>query len=233
MDVRPNHDSSTKSNHDSSTKPNQDSTGGKASRTIPQFKSGTVQQASAAQLIPPAIASKLSHISKVYGLPFDLAQVSLQTVTPENIQVMRAVVDLLVSNSKLLPDLMKLTNQLLKADIKLAEFHKNLTNAAVKHQTKLDKVTADIWLKMAGYGAKSTKLEHRTNVRTELIKKRSDAYANYYQDSVYGAESAVIDAEYDVLASNQKILSESKSQRLQTAQERKQKLQEYINSAYA
>ena len=129
MDVRVNQDSSTNSSQDSST-------GVKNSRTIPQFKSGTVQQASAAQLIPPAIASKLSHISKVYGLPFDLAQVSLQITTPENIQGMRSLVDLLVSNSKLLPELMKLTNQLLKADIKLAEFHKNLTSAAAKHQTK-------------------------------------------------------------------------------------------------
>lgn len=225
MDVRPNQDSST-ANQDSST-------AFKTSRTIPQFKSGTLQQASAAQLIPPAIASKLSHISKVYGLPFDLAQVSLQTVTSENIQVMRAVVDLLVSNSKLLPELMKLTNQLLKADIKLAEFHKNLTNAAVKHQTKLDKVTADIWLKMANYGAKAAKLEYRTNVRTELIEKRSQAYANYYQDSVYGNESAVIDAEYQILASDSKILAESKTQKLEKAQERKQKLQQYVDSAYA
>lgn len=225
MDVRPNQDSSTKFNQDSST-------GVKTSRTISQFKSGIVQQASAAQLIPPAIATKLSQISKVYGLPFDLAQVSLQTVTPENIQGMRSLVDLLVSNSKLLPELMKLTNQLLKADIKLAEFHKNLTKSAAKHQTKLDKVTADIWLQMANYGAKAAKLEYRTNTRTALIEKRDQARANYYQQSVYGNESALIDAEYQILASDSKILSESKIQKMQNAQERKQKLQEYVNSAY-
>ena len=225
MDVRRNQDSSTNFNQDSST-------GVKNSWTIPQFKSGTVQQASAAQLIPPAIASKLSHISKVYGLPFDLAQVSLETTTPENIQGMRSLVDLLVSNSKLLPELMKLTNQLLKADIKLAEFHKNLTSAAAKHQTKLDKVTADIWLRMANYGAKAAKLEYRTNTRTALIEKRDQARANYYQESVYGNESAVIDAEYQILASDSKILSESKTQKMQKAQERKQKLQQYVDSAY-
>ena len=207
MDVRVNQDSSTNSSQDSST-------GVKNSRTIPQFKSGTVQQASAAQLIPPAIASKLSHISKVYGLPFDLAQVSLQITTPENIQGMRSLVDLLVSNSKLLPELMKLTNQLLKADIKLAEFHKNLTSAA------------------ANYGAKAAKLEYRTNTRTALIEKRDQARAKYYQESVYGNESAVIDAEYQILASDSKILSESKTQKMQKAQERKQKLQQYVDSAY-
>lgn len=196
------------------------------------FKTGVVQQASAKLMIPPAFASKLSHISQVYGLPLDLANIGLDSATPENIKAMRGVVDLLSANSQLLPELMKLTNQLLKADIKLAEFHKNLTNAAVKHQVKMDKTTADIWLKMAGYAAKSSKLEHRTNVRTQLIEKRANAYANYYQDSVYGAESAVIDAEYDLLASNQRILSESKTQRLEKAQERKHKLQEYVNSAY-
>lgn len=196
------------------------------------FKTGAVQQASAKSLIPPAFAAKLSHISQVYGLPLDLSSVGLDQATPENIKAMRGVIDLLSANSKLLPELMKLTNQLLKADIKLAEFHKQLTNSAVKHQVKLDKTTSDIWLKMAGYAAKSTKLEHRTNVRTALIEKRSQAYANYYQDSVYGAESAVIDAEYEVLASNQKILSESKTQRLQNAQERKQKLQQYVDGAY-
>lgn len=196
------------------------------------FKAGAVQQASAKLLIPPAFAAKLSHISQVYGLPLDLSNIGLDSSTPENVKAMRQVVDLLTANSKLLPELMKLTNQLLKADIKLGEFHKNLTNAAVKHQCKLDKTTADIWLKMAGYAAKSSKLEHRTNVRTELIEKRSQAYANYYQDSVYGAESAVIDAEYQVMASNQKILSESKVQKLEKAQERKQKLQEYVNQAY-
>jgi hypothetical protein len=195
------------------------------------FKAGAVQQASA-KSIPPAFAAKLSHISQVYGLPLDLSNIGLDSSTPENVKAMRQVVHLLTANSKLLPELMKLTNQLLKADIKLAEFHKNLTNAAVKHQCKLDKTTADIWLKMAGYAAKASKLEHRTNVRTELIEKRSQAYANYYQDSVYGAESAVIDAEYQVMASNQKILSESKVQKLEKAQERKQKLQEYVNQAY-
>jgi hypothetical protein len=66
---------------------------------------------------------------------------AFNALTPENIQGMRSLVDLLVSNSKLLPELMKLTNQLLKADIKLAEFHKNLTKSAAKHQTKLDKTT--------------------------------------------------------------------------------------------
>lgn len=198
----------------------------------PRFKAGTVQQASASLMIPPAIAAKLSHISKVYNLPIDLSQISLADATPDNIKALRQITDLLTTNSKLLPELMKLTSQLLKADIKLAEFHKNLTRAAIKHQTKLDKATADIWLMMSGYGSKASKLEHRTNTRTALIEKRDVAYSNYYANSVYGAESAVIDVEYELAASNQKILSESKVSKLEARQERKQKLTDYLDSAF-
>ena len=93
-----------------------------------------------------------------------------------------------------------------------------------------NKATADIWLSMAGYGAK---LEHRTNVRESLISKRAEAYAEYYQGSVYGAESKIIDVEYEIAASNRQILADSKQQKMESNQSRKQKLAEYINSAFA
>jgi len=197
-----------------------------------KFKAGQVQQASAKLMLPPAIQGKLSAISKAYGLPIDLSQISLQSATPENIKALRNITELLTANSKLLPELMKLTAKLLKSDIKLAEFHVNLTKCAAKHQTKLDKATADIWLTMAGYGAKSTKLEHRTNVRERLISQRTEAYSEYYQNSVYGTESKIIDAEYQIAASNRQILADGKQQKMESAQSRKQKLQEYINSAF-
>ncbi len=197
-----------------------------------KFKAGQVQQASAKLMLPPAIQGKLSAISKVYGLPFDLSAIGLETATPENIKALRNITELLTANSKLLPELMKLTAKLLKSDIKLAEFHVNLTKCAVKHQTKLDKATADIWLTMAGYGAKSTKLEHRTNVRETLINQRTEAYGEYYQNSVYGTESKIIDVEYQIAASNRQILADGKQQKMESTQSRKQKLQEYINSAF-
>lgn len=198
-----------------------------------KFKAGQIKQASAAQMIPPAIAQKLSHLSQVYGLPVDLGQISLQDANPENIKAIRKISDLMASNSKLLPELIKLTSQLLRADIKLAEFHKNLTKAALKHQEKIDKETAEIFIAMARGGAKATKLEHRTNVRNQLIDKRTQAYANYYQNSVFGAESQIIDAEYQVLASNAKILGESKQKKIVINADRKQKLREYVDSAFA
>lgn len=204
-----------------------------SNNNVNKFKAGQIKQASAAQMIPPAIASKLSHLSQVYGLPIDLGQVSLQDATPENIKAIRKISDLMASNSKLLPELMKLTSQLLRADIKLAEFHKNLTKAALKHQEKIDRETAEIFIAMARGGAKATKLEHRTNVRNQLIEKRTQAYGNYYQNSVFGAESEIIDAEYQVLSSNQKILKESKQQRIELNQERRQKLREFVDSAYS
>lgn len=85
---------------------------------------------------------------------------------------------------------------------------------------------------MAGYGAKSSKLEHRTNTRTAIIEKRDNAYADYYQDSVYGAESKIIDAEYSIASSNRAILAESKTQKMGTINERKQKLKAYVDSAF-
>ncbi|MBG1259644.1 hypothetical protein [Nostoc commune] len=139
---------------------------------------------------------------------------------------------MLSSNSKLLPELIKLTAQLLKADIKLAEFHKNLTKAALKHQERIDQETAEIFIAMARGGGKATKLEHRTNVRNSLIEQRTAAYTNYYQDSVFGSESQIIDVEYQLLASNQKILSESKQAKMEFSNERKQKLKAFVDSAF-
>ncbi|MFM6134925.1 MAG: hypothetical protein ACKPCP_12310 [Sphaerospermopsis kisseleviana] len=197
-----------------------------------KFKAGTVQQASSKLMLPPAVQGKLSAISKAYGLPIDLAAISLQDANPENIKALRNITELLTANSKMLPELMKLTAKLLRADIKLAEFHYSLTKASIKHQEKIDKATADIWLAMSGYGAKASKLEHRTNVRDQLIQQRTEAYGEYYQNSVYGQESKIIDVEYQIAASNKQILTESKQKRMENTQERKQKLQAYIDGAF-
>lgn len=196
------------------------------------FKAGTVQQASAALMIPPEVSSKLSNLSKVYGLPLDISQISLQNCTPANIKSVRQITDLMASNSKLLPEMLKLIKQLLNAEIKLAEFHKKLTKAAVKHQESIDKSTADIFLMMAGYRAKSSKLEHRVNTRDKLMDKRTQAYEKYYQNSVYGDAAQVIDTEYEIAASNSKILAESKTQRIKFNAEQRQKAQEYISQAF-
>ena len=153
-------------------------------------------------------------------------------VTPENINATRKIVEMLEQNSKLLPELMQLASKLLKSEIKLAEFHKNLTKAAIKHQEKIDQETAEIFLMMTGYYAKAGKLEHRTNTRNQLIQKRAEAYEQYYQDSVFGNESRVIDAEFQVMASNNKILAESKTKRVQMTAQRRQELKAYVDSAY-
>ncbi len=200
--------------------------------TKAKFKAGVVKQASASVIIPPAHAAKLSHLSKVYGLPVDLGQVSLNDANPENIKATRKITEMLTNNSKLLPEMMKLVNQLLKADIKLAQFHKNLTKAAIKHQEKIDKETAEIFLAMAGYGAKAAKLEHRTNTRNKLIDKRTEAHKKLYEDSIFGNESRVIDVEFEVMASNNKILTESKTKRIEFNASRKKAAQEYINKAF-
>ncbi|MHC5826296.1 MAG: hypothetical protein ACYT04_63175, partial [Nostoc sp.] len=102
----------------------------------------------------------------------------------------------------------------------------------LKHQERIDQETAEIFIAMARGGGKATKLEHRTNVRNSLIEQRTAAYASYYQDSVFGSESQIIDVEYQLLASNQKILSESKQAKAEFNNEIKQKLKAFVDSAF-
>ena len=197
-----------------------------------KFKAGVVQTADAKLMLPPAIQGKLSALGQKYGLPFDLSNVGLDGKMAENIKAIRTIADMAEAESKLLPEMIKLIRKLFKAEIKLAQFHKLVTKASIKHQEKLDKQTADIFLAMAGYQAKSTKLEHRTNVRNSLKQKRTEAYGNHYQNSVYGAESQIIDVEFELLESNRKILTDSKLEKSRLGTERKQRIQEYVRSAY-
>jgi hypothetical protein len=196
------------------------------------FKAGVAQTADAKLILPPAVQTKLTALTAKYGISFDLSNIGLDGKMAENVKALRAITDMVTGDSKLLPEMLKLIRQLLKAEIKLAQFHRGVTTAAIKHQEKLDKYTADIFLKMAGYGAKSVKLEHRTNLRNQLKEKRAEKYTQYYSDSVYGSESELIDVEYEVLASNQKILSEGKAERLKLDAGRKRKIAEYVQSAY-
>lgn len=196
------------------------------------YKSGQITRPSAKLMLPPAIQTKLSAITQEYGLPIDLSNVSLVGDMPSQIKAMRQIVEMVEGNSKLLPELMKLIKRLLKAEVKLAQFHKLTVKAALKHQEKIDKHTADIFLQMAGYGAKASKREHRTNVRNQLIEKRTQVYADYYQNTVYGEESKIIDVEAEVMASNKKVLGESKAQEVKFNAERKKKVAEYVQSAF-
>lgn len=204
------------------------------------FKTGVVHQASAAQMIPPVIAQRFKVLAANYGLELDLGNVSLADVTPDAIKAFRAKIELLAANAKLLPELMKLTKKLINADIQLAEFHRDLVKVSNEHQIKLDKATADIWLSMAGYGSKSGKLEHRTNVRSQLTQKQDELYSQYYQDSVYGKELQILDTQFKIKTSNQQILAAGRTQKMElngqsfeARQKRKQELDAYIASATA
>lgn len=201
-------------------------------KEITQYKAGLVTTADAKLMLPPAIQTKLSTITAKYGLPIDLSNISLDGDMASQIKALRKIVGMVEGNSKLLPELMKLIKRLFKAEIKLAQFHKLTVKAALRHQEKIDKQTADIFLMMAGYQQKSSKREHRTNVRNQIIEKRTQAYSDYYQNTVYGEESKIIDVEFETLASNKKILTESKAQQLKFNGERRQKVQEYVDSAF-
>lgn len=197
-----------------------------------KFKTGTVPHASGRLIIPPALQQTLTVIGEKYGLNFDLNELALDGTLAEKVKALRKIVEFAQADGKLLPEMMKLIKSLLKSELKLAEFHKKLCKEAIRFNQVIDKQTADIFLAMAGYKAKSAKLEHRTNLRAQLKEKRTTAYTNYYSDSVFEEESKLIDVEYEVLASNRKILSEGKQERIKLDAERKQKMTQYVQSAY-
>ncbi|GET43164.1 hypothetical protein [Microseira wollei] len=148
-----------------------------------------------------------------------------------NVKAIRKIADMVEGDSKLLPEMFKQIRRLMRGEIKLAQFHKLLVKAAINHQEKLDEETADIFLAMAGYKAYSTKLEHRTNVRNQLKEKRTAALVNYYDKSVYGYESQLIDIEFEVLESNQKILVDGKTKRINFNSKRQPDIAADIQSA--
>jgi len=204
-----------------------------SSEPVRKFAAGTVLTANASDMLPEFVQFKLKAITTKYGVPFDLSNIGINGDMPGQVKALRKIVEMVEGNSKLLPEMLKLIKRLLNAEIKLAQFHRGCVTASLKHQEKLDKFTADIFLKMSGYGAKATKLEHRTNVRNELKQKRTEAYSGYYQTTVYGEESKIIDAEFEVLESNKKILSASKTKVANFNTERKQKINKYVESAFA
>lgn len=202
-------------------------------KTENKFKVGTINTADAKLILPPAIQTKLAALTTKYNIPFALDNIGLDGKMAENIKALRTITDMIEGDSKLLPEMLKLIKKLMKSEISLAKFHRGCVTASIQHQEKLDKVTADIFLKMAGYQAKSAKQEHRTNTRNQLKEKRTKAYEDYYQNTVYADEAAIIDVEFETLASNKRILSESQTQRIKFDAERKQKVAEYVNSAFA
>lgn len=214
-----------------SVKDEQKSTPSGSSNSV-KYKAGLVNTADAKLILPPAVQTKLSALTAKYGISFDLSNVALDGKMADNVKALRKIVDMIEGDSKLLPEMLKLIKKLMKAEISLAKFHRGCVTASVKHQEKLDKVTSDIFLKMAGYGQKASKREHRTNVRSQIIEKRTQAYQDYYQNTVYGEESRIIDVEFETLASNKKILGDSKTQQVKFNAERKQKVNEYVQSAF-
>jgi hypothetical protein len=210
----------------------------KKPETLPQsspdtrYKAGIIQTADAKLLLPPAIQTKLSALTAKYGIPFDLSNIGLDGKMAENIKALRTIVDMVEGDSKLLPEMLKLVKKLMKSEIKLAQYHRGVVSASIHHQKKIDKYTADIFLKMAGYQADSKKREHRTNVRNQIKEKRTQAYIDYYQNSVFGNESQLIDTEFERLASDNKILTESKTSRIEFNSERKNKINQYVDSAF-
>ncbi len=196
-----------------------------------QFKTGK-HMVSSADMLPAPVRARLSALSQAYGLPLDLGNISLADSNPENVKAIRVISDMARANSKLLPEMLRLVAQLQRSDIKQSEFLVKLNSAAIAHGEKIDSATAQIFSRFAQSTAKSSKLEHRVNLRNQLLEQRNNAYQQYYSQSVYGSESQLIDVEYQLKSQDAQILADSKKLRLRSASERKQRLQQYLDSAY-
>lgn len=204
---------------------------GKGAITSTKFKANAHQTASA-DMLPSPVRARLSALSQSFGLPVDLGNISLSDANPDNIKALRALADMAKGNSKLLPELLKLSKSLMQADIKQADFMVKLNDAALRHGEKIDSATAQIFARFAQNQAKSAKLETRINARNALIEQRTAAYNSYYSQSVYGSESQLIDIEYQLKSQDRQILKDSKQHRMQSAQDRKAALAKYLDSAF-
>ncbi|NER27808.1 MAG: hypothetical protein F6J89_09280 [Symploca sp. SIO1C4] len=208
------------------------STASNSPETTHHYSSYSELTVSSEKLLPPMVQAKLTALGQKFGLPFDLGKIDLTGNLAENVRALRKIAELAETNAKLLPEMLKLARKLCRAEIKEAQYYRAATKMALSHQTKLDKYSADIFLQLVQHEAKSTRLEYRTNQKAQLIKRRAEARRNYYQNTEYATEIELIDLEIENLEANNKLLKESKTKKLESNQQRKQKLKEYYNSAF-
>ncbi|NET08453.1 MAG: hypothetical protein F6K16_27900 [Symploca sp. SIO2B6] len=204
----------------------------KTNESLTKYHSNHHQTISAEKYLPPVIQEKLTALGQKYGLPFNLGKIDLTGNLAENVRALRKIAELAETNAKLLPEMLKLARKLCRAEIKEAQYYRAATKMALSHQTKLDKYSADIFLQLVQHEVKSTRLEYRTNQKAQLIKRRAEARRNYYQNTEYATEIELIDLEIENLEANNKLLKESKTKKIESTQQRKQKLLEYYNSAF-
>ena len=197
-----------------------------------EYKVNTHQTVDSRVFLPPAIQGKLTALGQKFGLPFDLGNVDLTGNLAENVRALRTIAELAETNAKLLPEILKLARKLCRAEIKEAQYYRAATKMALNHQAKLDKYSADIFLQLVKHSAKSNRLEYRTNQKAELVRRKAEARRNYYQNTEYATEIELIDIEIQNLEANNKLLKASKTQILESNQQRRKKLQEYYNSAF-
>ncbi|NEO30892.1 MAG: hypothetical protein F6K36_10760, partial [Symploca sp. SIO3C6] len=112
--------------------------------------------------LPPVVQTKLTALGQKFGLPFDLGKIDLTGNMAENVRALRKVAELAEANAKLLPEMLKLARKLYRAEIKESQYYRAATKAALKHQQKLDKYSADIFLQLVQHEVKSSRLEYRT-----------------------------------------------------------------------
>lgn len=193
--------------------------------------SGTVTT-KAADFIPPMARGILQNLSKQYNLPFDIGSVELSNDKfASQIGSLKKIVGLLNANSKLLPELLKLVKQVVNADLKLANFHKQATKLAMEHKTQLDRETADMFLTMFNYQQKSSRLESKVNRRAALAANRTQAIAAFHQGA-FSEAVALTNAEYEIALSDKRANSAAKIAAKKASQGDRERLRNYTALAF-
>jgi hypothetical protein len=191
--------------------------------------------ATAKSLLPPIIASKLTQFSQAYGLNFDLGNLNFDSINPEEVKAYRTLVEIIQNKAELLPEILKLSKQVMKADLKMADAQSQLANAAMQHQVKLDEKTAEILLNFQKFEHKSKALASRLARIQKLREREFEARQEFYENSVLGdaLERVDIKIEQRQLVQNQlqgqkvKTLKNKTQRKLDTNEQR----QTYIDSA--
>lgn len=144
-------------------------------------------------LIPAPVQAMIAAQLKSVGLNFDISKLALNKDNRELLKELKATVDLISNNAKLLPQFAVELKRAMKAATKMAEFNADLVKAALKEQANIDSAQVDILLALTGYQSKRNKLEMKLERRQKMLAHVQQARSRYYE-TTWGKEAQYIDA---------------------------------------
>lgn len=153
----------------------------------------TNPQSLASSVMPAPVQQLMQGIAQKHGLKFDAGKVDLKKLTPEIVNGVGKVADLVAKNSRALPILYKHMVKLLKSEVAEAQFYAAVTKECLMAKTKIDEATAGAFLELHGYKARASKLEAKVNAAVKILDARTNAYSRQYEGRA-GDSIQIVDA---------------------------------------